>query len=354
MLGILHLHPPRCDFQTRRTLELLFRNLGSELAMASRSIGPGGDFQNLAEAIFRLRFGNKKKPDIAHTWSPESLIAAAAAGFPNIIFSPQAPIHPKWRKWIGMILRHRDVAVVSPTMFVQKTLVCFGANPDRCRVIEPAVDVERLGQMDPDIRGQLGLAESDIVLLAPGESDREAMHVTALWSAAILNFLDRKYRLLIWGRGPMVDSVIRFARVSSLDGLLVIAEAAIDRRIDFEQIVRLANVALFCGQDNSPILPLAVCLSAGLPVVATDSALSREILQNGINAMVEPSVNPRRLAQLVREVQSDVSLRQKLVEGARSSGADRFSVARFTAEWRSLYCRFEPISARPAMVVARS
>jgi glycosyltransferase involved in cell wall biosynthesis len=350
MLGVLHLHPPRCDFQTQRCLEILFKNVGCELAMTSLSIGPGGKCQNLPEAVFRLRRARYDRTHIAHAWGPAELLAAAAAGFSNLVFSPQARIQPKWWKWIELILRNRRVEVVCPTQFVRRAFISHGANPERCRVIYPAVDASRLNGTNREIRARLGLKESDLVLLAPGESFRDASHTSALWAAAILNFLNPRYRLLIWGRGPMVESMKRFARVAASDALLVIAEAAIGGEIDFEQIVPAADAALFCARAPSPILPLGVCLSAGLAVVASESEEMREFLQDDVNALVEPSVNPRRLAQRVRELQDDPSARQRLAQAARSTGGAQFSIARFTEDWRAVYSRMNGSDASRPLV----
>jgi glycosyltransferase involved in cell wall biosynthesis len=350
MLGVLHLHPPQCDFQTQRCLEILFKNVGSDPAMMSFSIGPGGNYHNLPEAVFRLRCARYDQTHVAHAWGPAELLAAAAAGFSNLVFSPQTRLHPDWWKWIELVLRNRQVEIICPTHFVRKEFITHGANPDRCQVIYPAVDADRLNGADPETRQRLGLAKTDLVLLAAGESFRDAFHASALWAAAILNFLNPRYRLLIWGRGPMVESMKRFARLTASDSLLITAEAAIGSEIDFEQIVPVADIVLFCARAPSPILPLGVCLSAGLPVVASESAETREFITDDVNALVEPSVNPKRVAQRVRELQDDPSLRQRVAQAARSSGEAAFSIARFAEEWRSVYSRMNGMGASSPML----
>ena len=317
--------------------------------MLSRSIGPGGNYQNLPEAVFRLRRARHDRTHIAHAWGPAELLVAAAAGFSNLVFSPQKRIHPKWWKWIELILRNRDVQVVCPTQFVRREFITHGVMPDRCRVIPPAVDPGRSNGADPEIRARLGLAKTDLVLLACGESFRDASHDSAVWAAAILSFLNPNYRLLIWGRGPMVESLKRFARAAATDGMLVTAESVIDGEIDFEQIVPAADAALFCARSPSPILPLGVCLSAGLPVVASESAEAREFLQDDVNALVERSVNPRRLAQRARELQNNPSLCRRLAQAGRAVAANRLSVSRFLEDWRQVYSRINGFNA-PSVV----
>jgi glycosyltransferase involved in cell wall biosynthesis len=129
------------------------------------------------------------------------------------------------------------------------------------------------------------------------------------------------------------------ARAISTEALMVLAEPAIGGEIDFEQIVSAADIALFCARDPSPILPQGVCLFAGLPVVASESAETREFVQDDVSGLVEPSLNPRRLAQRVRTLQNDPRLRQKLARAARSVGVARFSADRFAADWRQVYSR---------------
>jgi glycosyltransferase involved in cell wall biosynthesis len=339
MVGVLHLHSSRCDFQTDRCLELLFKNTGSDQPFTSRTIGPGGDYQNLAEAIYRLRCTRPNQTHIAHAWGPGELLAAAAAGFSNLVFSPQAQIHPKWWKWLAPIFRRREVMVVCPTEFVKRTFILHGARADCCHVISPAVDAGRLNGADPEICARLGIDADDIVLLAPGESTREASHRSALWATAILNFIDRRYRLLVWGHGPMVESLCHFAKVTEGNRLLIVARQRLGSKIEFDEIVPAADAALLCARPGSPILPMAICLAAGLPVVATETTEVAEFLTDNVNALLERSTNPRRLAQRVLDLQNNSSLRQMLAPAARKRGDTQFSVARYTANWRHIYAR---------------
>ena len=339
MLGVLHLYPVRGNFQTQRSLELLLKNLGPRIPMTARSVGAGGHYQNLVEAAFRLRCARHDQSHIAHTWGPAELLAAAAAGFSDIIFSPQGPIPPQWWKWIELVLRNHTVEIVCQSRFMKNLFVSHGAEIDRCYVIPPAVDVSRLNDPDPELRARLGLATTDLVLLAPGESFRESAHRSAIWATAIMNVLDSRFRVLIWGRGPMLDSLDRFARAIEFNRTFVNTEKVLGTSIDSEQLVSVADMAIFFGQAGTPILPLAVCLSAGLPVVASASVETPEFLQDGINALVEPSVNPRNVAQRVLELQDDPPLLHKLAEAARASAIRQFALSHFVADWRTIYSR---------------
>jgi glycosyltransferase involved in cell wall biosynthesis len=315
----------------------LLKSLGPEISMTTSSFGPGGDFGNLPVAGFRLHYSGLAHTHIAHAWGPAELVAAAGAGFSRIIFSPQGLIHPKWLRWIDASFSLREVEIVCPTSALRDFFISRGAPAGRCRVISPAVDVSRFNGSRDKLRASLGLADSDMVLLAPGESIREVFHKHSMWAAAILHVLDPQWRFLIWGRGPMVDSLKRFAATVERDSLLVDAEKRLGRPVEFEQIASVADAALVFADSMAPVLPLSTCMAAGVPIVAAETAGSREFLQDGITGFLEPSATPRKLAQRMLALQKDPALRRKIAEAARIQAIDRFSVARNVADWRRVY-----------------
>ena len=155
MLGVLHLYPVSRDFQTTRCLELLAKNLGPEFPMASLSIGHGGDFRNLPEAIL---WPPNRPPQGTRislcARGPAELLAAVAGGFSRIIFSPQGKIHQKWSPWINRLLRHRPIEVVCPTSWVKDAFISQGVPASRCRTIYPALDLARINGANPRLRAQ--------------------------------------------------------------------------------------------------------------------------------------------------------------------------------------------------------
>src|SRR5436189_224261 len=66
------------------------------------------------------------------------------------------------------------------------------------------------GRRNDILRAQLGFSPSDHVMLAAGESTRASNHRLAAWAGSILHVLNPRHRLLLWGKGPMCESVIRF------------------------------------------------------------------------------------------------------------------------------------------------
>jgi glycosyltransferase involved in cell wall biosynthesis len=351
MCAVLHLYPARCDFQTQRSIELLSKDRIGGISMTAMSIGPGGDFINLPHAVISLRFSRRPHSDIVHAWGPRELIAAAALGFSHIIFSPQAPMDRTWLPWINLVLRRRRVEIVCPTAAMRNVFVERGMPGDRCHVITPGVDFDRLAGSNTRIRADLGLADSDLVLLAPGESTSEMAHREAIWSAGILSFLDGRYRLLTWGRGPCVQSLMHFARSTRQEHLVTYAEQRLGRPVDFEQLIPAADAAIVSAGTLAPTLPVFICMAGGLPVVAVKTAASVEFLEDNVNALMESSATPRALAQRVLDLQKDGALRQRITQVALTAARERYSAARFIQNWKSFYGRLAARSVpvpRPA------
>jgi glycosyltransferase involved in cell wall biosynthesis len=249
-------------------------------------------------------------------------------------------VNRSWLPWIKFVLRCRRIELVFPSATLRDSFIDRGIVSDDCHVIHPGVDLDRLCEPDAGLRGDLGLAESDLVLLAPGESITEAMHRSSIWSTAILHFLDERYRLLIWDRGPCVESLVRFTRSGRHEQVLVRAEHQLHRPVDFEQIIPAANAAIVSAEALAPTLPLFICMAAGLPIVAAKNAAIDEFLKDNVTALIEPSSTPRRLAQRVLDLQSDSSLKHNIAEAARAEAREKYSEARFVENWHQLYGRF--------------
>jgi hypothetical protein len=69
----------------------------------------------------------------------------------------------------------------------------------------------RCDAADPVLRARLGFGEGDHVVLAAGESTRNASHTDAAWTVAILHIFDPKYRLAALGSGRAGSEVHRLS-----------------------------------------------------------------------------------------------------------------------------------------------
>ena len=76
-----------------------------------------------------------------------------------------------------------------------------------------------------------------------------------------------------------------------------LAEPRLGRRVEFEELLGAADIAISSTSSADSILPLALCMAAGLPVVATENPALRELLDNDKTAFTTPAKSVRLLAQ---------------------------------------------------------
>ncbi|MGH7214398.1 MAG: glycosyltransferase [Tepidisphaeraceae bacterium] len=338
MTRVLHLMPTDADFQTARAVEQL--SVGSAGQNVVVTIGHGGTYPTaLAAGIaLRRRRHGSDATAIVHAWGGEALIVAALATRGPLVYSPAPSPSKRSVRWARAVAGHREVQVVCPTSTLRRLHVERGVALERCHLIRPGVDFARIKRRrNPALRAALGLAESDVVLLVPGESTREAHHERALWAAAILGELDPKYRLLLWGRGPRAVVCERFAVKLHQSDLAVLAEQRLGRRVEFEELLAATDIVLATPRGLVPTLPLSICMAAALPIVSTTTYTATELLANRHTALLVTKPVPRLLAQRVLELLDDRGIQWTISDMARTEAYEYFAQTRFLEQFRALY-----------------
>jgi glycosyltransferase involved in cell wall biosynthesis len=338
MIGVLHLIPAQPDFQTARGANMLGPALGADFQASVAVVGRGGDYSHVLAAALDLYRRPRADVRIVHAWNLPSLAAAAVATKCPLVFSPPPVLSASSIGWLRAIMAYRDVHVVCATATQQRTLLTRGVPLERCHLIRPGVDFSRVRpRRDPDLRRRLRLAEDHRVLLAPGESTRPAAHVAAFWAVSILNYLDTRYRLLCWGRGQQVGALRRFAIELKQPELLCLAEQRLGRSVDFESLCPAADAALVTATDPVATLPIAVCMAAGLPIVATVTATVSELLEDRHSALMLGSPTARTLSQRILDLWNAPRQTWSIRDTARTEAYEFFAGTRFINQYRQLY-----------------
>lgn len=337
MLHALHLAGVEPDLQTLRTSQMLCSALGSEFYFSRRSIGRGGDYRNAPHAAISLRFASGAQADLIHAWDRTALIAALGAALPTV-FSPAAPLTSRDAGWLRLAAPRQSVHLIAATEAQRADWERWGAAALRCHVIPPAVDRRRLPPKRNDwLREQLGLAHDDYVILAPGETTSASGHRMAVWATSILHVLDDRYRLLLWGRGRDLHRASSLAGRLAQRRLLVIAERQLGRSIEFEELLGVADCAMVAARHDIPMLPILQCMAAGLPIVASQSPMVLELLQNDQAALLVKDGTPRGLASSILLLREDPALARRVSQLAAGEAAARFSPAPFISRIRQVY-----------------
>ncbi|HEY2586078.1 MAG TPA: glycosyltransferase family 4 protein [Tepidisphaeraceae bacterium] len=344
MVQVLHLTSTTADLSAAHTAAAIRRAAGDDEAgsgvhVTTRTTGRGGVYRHAAHAALSLRFGRGILFDAVHAFDVPSLLAACAGPSP-VVFSPSGPpaITPAW---LAAAMVYRNGTVIANTAALRRRLIAQGVPAPRCDVLPPPVDLSHLTeQRDESLRADLGIAPDDRVVLAPGESIHSAGHLLALHAISILHVLDRRCRLLVWGRGPSLPHLRHLAKNLRQSNVLVVAEERVGRRIAFEQLLAAADFALVTAPGVTSSTPIAMCMAAGLPIVAGAAPATSELLADGRTASVAPTLAPRLIAQRLLRMIEDPAGASALGRGARTEAARRFdaraSADRFLALYRQI------------------
>jgi glycosyltransferase involved in cell wall biosynthesis len=334
MIRVLQLVDGDADFQTERSAVSLSRALGAGFTVDTRRLGRGG-YRNRAAAVLALR--RESGFDLVHAWGPRALTTAAMASTKQIVYSPLPETRRRDVSWARAVMGYRHVEVVCPTATLRRVHVERGISLARCHLIRPGVEFGKVRRRrDPALRAKLGFTDADHVLLAAGESTRAAAHTDAAWAASILNILNPKYRLLLWGRGGHAAKAKRLG--GSLSGAKLVTDAQhVLGKVDFEELLPAADTVLVTSVGATATLPVSIAMAAGLPIVATVTYTTSELLEDRHTALMTPPGIPRRLARRVLDLHEDASLQWSIADMARTEAYEFFAFTRFVEQFRTLY-----------------
>ena len=336
MIRILHLLEREAEFEAERGSESIARAVGEGFSVTRRKIGYGGDWRDAATAAAMLR-RSREQFDLVHAWGGKALTVAALGTSAPLVFSPASETRGRTVQWLRAVMAYRRVEVVCPTVTMHRRLVERGVPIERSHLIRPGVEFNRVKRRrDAALREQLGLTEADHVFLTAGESTRGAAHRDAIWATSILHVADPKYKLLVWGRGGMLDSLEHFGRNVMPDALRI-AQRRLGRRVEFEELLPAADGIVVTARAPVATLPVAISMAAALPIVATVTPTVAELLEDRHTALMTAPARPRWFARRVLDLIEDPASQWSLSDTARTEAYEYFAFTRFVNQFRSVY-----------------
>jgi glycosyltransferase involved in cell wall biosynthesis len=337
MAKVLLLLPASANYQTEIAARQLRKAAAPSLDIQVRTMGAGGDFPLPATAVINMRRG-RLAGDVIHAFGENALTLAALGGAMSILYSPTEFPRPKSIRWLRSIMDFRDVQVICPTRTMHRAFVQGGVPIECCHLIPPGVDFSAVNtRRDAKLRAELGFGADDWVMLPVGESSRAADHPRAAWAACVLHVLDRRNRLLLWGRGPLAEQTERFVERLRQPGLYRVATHRLGRPPSFEQLASVADVGLLTPTSAVDTLPIAIAMAAMLPMIAIATPTVSELLEDRHNALLVGGNSARELATRLLDLRADDQIRKRICDQARAEAYENFSQSRFIQQYRSVY-----------------
>jgi glycosyltransferase involved in cell wall biosynthesis len=297
-----------------------------------------------------------ERPDLVHTVLFASHVAGriAAIGGPPVLsslvntqYAKDRLDDPSVHKWAlnlvriidGWTARHLTTHFHALTGAVKAHAVdVLGVPADRVTVIPRGRDPARLGHPGHDrrskVRHALGLNGDDEVLLNVGRQEHQKGQSYLL--TAFAQIVPRRPRavLLIAGReGSASAGLVRRLDDLGLRGRVKF----LGYRDDLPDVLAAADLFLFPSLFEGLGGALIEAMAMGLPVVGSDLAAIREVVEVGRSALLVPPRDPGAMADAIDHLLSHPKLLAEFGARGMSIFQERFTLASSTALMLELY-----------------
>lgn len=313
----------------------------------TRELSPADD----ARATWRLRsLIRDRKPSVLHTHTSKAgatgRIAALLSGTPRPVRVHTFHGHvlsgyfDPGREWVFRLvergLAHTTDGIVAVSEQVRDDLLRFHVAPaDRITVVQYGFALDRrvapAAASRDEKRAAIGAAEHDFVVgwagrLAEIKRPGDLVRVAAQVPASML---------VLAGDGDLRSEVERLAATHGIADRLRILGYVEDMGAWYGSFDAFL---LTSANEGAPVVAIEA-LAAGVPVVATDAGGTKNVVDDDASGYLAPVGDVDRLAERLRQLQSDPELRARLgAEGARRMRR-RFSTQRMVDDVDALYER---------------
>jgi len=304
---ILSVGPPPCAAELTASVEGVHAPLGSARLCGRRIAGLVGE----AEVI--------------HAWSPAALTAALGAArlrcLPVVYSLPHLPRAGELGRLVELSAAGMLTLTV-PTEASREALLRAGAAAAGVCVLPPAAaGIPNRDELRYRTRELLGLAESDFLLVAPGEMARDAGHMHAAWAQAMVRHVRGDLKLLLPGTGQALRAVEFFsARTGFGDEVLFVEDG-----LGLGESLAAGDAAVFFHTRDSGVSALAAAMSAGLPIACSNTPDAAECTAAARAAILVPPGEPRAAGAAILELIENTALARRLAEAAKAIATSRFA-----------------------------
>jgi glycosyltransferase involved in cell wall biosynthesis len=311
-----------------------------------------------------VRHVEKLQPDVVHTWNtvPGMLGPVAASrirfmwrgwgrGAPRPPWSGAPPVGPRliagcycadhnqpaWAAHWARQFAHRAERIVTNSDAVRDCCFSRGLPKEQLTVIPPGVPPAPESDLSREqLLQKLKLPPHARLIGVIGRLVPEKRVQDLIWAADLLRVLHDNLRMLIIGDGPLRSSLEQYARMASdLDHIRFLG-----LRDDVGRIVPHLDV-LWNGSDNRHLsIAMLEAMSAGVPIVASDVPVNRELVNHGETGYLIPVGRRSGRADRARftdRIFTDSTLADRLRTAAIRNAKSKFSLESVVQRYERLY-----------------
>ncbi len=186
---------------------------------------------------------------------------------------------------------------------------------------------------EPGLRAALGLSTADTVIGSVGRFSSEKGYAYLVQAAPEVLAQRPDVKFLLIGDGDQRDALEQQAAGLGLTGSVIFAGARQDAASLYGVMDLFVLPSLYEG------LPTAVLesMAAGVPVVATDTAGTRELVEDGHTGWLCRSRDPASLAEAIVAALDDPARRAQAAQAAQDEIVPRYLLDRIADQYEALY-----------------
>lgn len=222
------------------------------------------------------------------------------------------------------LLFNRSDGVIAVSEATAETLRRdFGVRPDKVTVVRNGIDTSAcMAPRPPDLRKNLGLAETATVFVNISRLAPEKNHALAIKALASLGLPRERAMLLLVGDGETRLELERLT--ASLD----VADRVVFTgfRDDIPQLLAVSDCYALCSLYEGTSLALLEAMAAAKPIVSTDIEGNRQLLVHERNCLLTPNDNVQAYAQAMLRVVEEPDLGRRLGEQARNDALAQYDI----------------------------
>ncbi len=295
-------------------------------------------------ALWRLgQHVRRVSPDLIHATLTHANVAARVIGrlhgIPVVTSTATIEVERRWHAWAERLTRWLDHGqIVISQAVAEHVRRVFRYRPEKVFIVPPAIELPAATAADrADIRAELGISDSEFVMLWAGRLDPVKRIDLVLDCAAHLR--EMPVRFLIAGDGPQREQVER-----ALRGGPRAPVQWLGWRDDLDGLIAAADVLLFPSRTEGMPNVVLQAMAGGLAVVGSDIPALRELSGPDERLLLvrlpdADSAAGAALAAAVLSLRDDPQRRQALADRARNWAAAHLDPGRTVAAVIGVYER---------------
>ena len=344
--------PVVCHVYRGDTLQTEFEDAGTSVI----SLNVAGKYDFLRAGARLTRVVRRERPSLLHTtlfradqigrFAGRCTNTPVVSSFVNTSYEPVRLVdNPHLSRWKLGVLRRLDAFTCR---WVDRFHAVSGAVRDsncrhlnitasRVKVIPRGRHLQQFeGPSDSSeqkVRHDLEVAEGSLLFLNVGRLIDQKGHRYLLEAMKRVAEVLPDARLAIAGEGWMRPELEQLTRRLGVEATV----ALLGRRDDVPRLLAAADVFVFPSLFEGLPGALVEAMIAGKPIVASDIAEIREIIEPNRSGLLVPPRDPETLAEAMIRLATNAQLRSTLSENASQIASLRFDIERVVRKMEEFY-----------------